>query len=111
MQLGAFIFAPLNYNSSVLYEFCIATILFVLSQSSFLLTDASYTSKSIFFNLSFFFILGITYRNNLLSRSLQGLQNVLDQEMMKYWDDLYNLTDNYTDGWLSSGTISLRIGY
>lgn len=41
----------------------------------------------------------------MISQSLQGLQAVLDQEMMKYWDDLYNMTDNYTDGWISSGTI------
>lgn len=34
---------------------------------------------------------------------MQGLNKVLDQEMIKLWNDLYNSTDNYTDGWLSSG--------
>lgn len=37
------------------------------------------------------------------SRLMQGLNKVLDQEMIKLWNDLYNSTDNYTDGWLSSG--------
>jgi hypothetical protein len=25
--------------------------------------------------------------------------------MVKVWNDLYNLTDKYTDGWLSSGIL------
>ncbi|RRT82343.1 hypothetical protein B296_00018437 [Ensete ventricosum] len=34
---------------------------------------------------------------------MQGLNKVLGQEMIKLWNDLYNSTDSYTDGWLSSG--------
>ncbi|XP_072998074.1 protein phosphatase EYA isoform X3 [Typha latifolia] len=33
----------------------------------------------------------------------EGLHNILDEKMIKIWDDLYNLTDSYTDRWLSSG--------
>ncbi|XP_062227851.1 eyes absent homolog isoform X3 [Phragmites australis] len=33
---------------------------------------------------------------------LLGLEKILDQHMVKVWDDLYSLTDKYTDGWLSS---------
>lgn len=49
------------------------------------------------------------YRHRAITEKYsKGLQNVLDQELMKYWDDLYNLTDNYTDGWLSSGRAFLQ---
>ena len=37
---------------------------------------------------------------------LQGLHNTFDQDMIKVWDDLYDMTDSYTDRWLSSGTLS-----
>lgn len=40
------------------------------------------------------------------SPPFQGLSSVFDQEMIKHWDDLYNTTDAYTDGWLSSGILS-----
>jgi len=36
---------------------------------------------------------------------LQGLEKILDQHMVKVWNDLYSLTDKYTDGWLSSGIL------
>ncbi|XP_039842054.1 eyes absent homolog isoform X1 [Panicum virgatum] len=32
----------------------------------------------------------------------KGLEKILDQHTVKVWNDLYSLTDNYTDGWLSS---------
>ncbi|XP_010935000.1 protein phosphatase EYA [Elaeis guineensis] len=46
----------------------------------------------------------LAYRHRSIAQKYaQGLQKVLDQEMIKLWNDLYNLTDSYTDGWLSSG--------
>ncbi|KAF5195395.1 Eyes absent-like protein [Thalictrum thalictroides] len=39
---------------------------------------------------------------------LQGLQNILDQGLIKSTDDLYDLTDNYTDRWLSSARAFLE---
>lgn len=36
---------------------------------------------------------------------MQGLHKVLDQQMIKLWNDLYSLTDSYTGGWLSSGML------
>ncbi|WOL18276.1 hypothetical protein Cni_G27069 [Canna indica] len=46
----------------------------------------------------------LAYRHRSISEKYsQGLNKVLDQEMIKIWKDLYYLTDKYTDGWLSSG--------
>lgn len=39
----------------------------------------------------------------LLSLSLQGLRPLIDSETMSVLDELYNVTDEYTDRWLSSG--------
>lgn len=39
----------------------------------------------------------------------QGLQSIFDQEMLSFLDELYSMTDEYTDRWLSSGILSLRI--
>ncbi|XP_078438311.1 eyes absent-like protein isoform X2 [Wolffia australiana] len=45
----------------------------------------------------------LAYRLRLASQKYeQGLHSILDKEMIKLWDDLYNLTDRYCDGWLSS---------
>ncbi|OVA01286.1 hypothetical protein BVC80_1653g102 [Macleaya cordata] len=45
----------------------------------------------------------LAYRHRIIAHKYaQGLHNVLDQDMMKQWDDLYELTDIYTDKWLSS---------
>ncbi|KAF3789293.1 Eyes absent-like protein 4 [Nymphaea thermarum] len=45
----------------------------------------------------------LAYRYRIIAkRYAQGLHEVLDQETIKLWDDLYDLTDSYTDGWLSS---------
>lgn len=33
----------------------------------------------------------------------QGLHSFLNQEMIKDLDELYDMTDKYTDRWLSSG--------
>ncbi|KAJ8465896.1 hypothetical protein OPV22_028448 [Ensete ventricosum] len=46
----------------------------------------------------------LAYRHRLIAQKYsQGLNKVLGQEMIKLWNDLYNSTDSYTDGWLSSG--------
>ncbi|XP_040987516.1 eyes absent homolog isoform X2 [Juglans microcarpa x Juglans regia] len=38
----------------------------------------------------------------------QGLHNFFDQEAMKLWDELYDVTDKYTDRWLSSARAFLE---
>ncbi|KAF8380686.1 hypothetical protein HHK36_028176 [Tetracentron sinense] len=51
----------------------------------------------------------LAYRHRFIAQKYaQGLRNVLDQEMMKLWDDLYDLTDSYTDRWLSSARAFLE---
>lgn len=45
----------------------------------------------------------LAYRHRVIAQKYkQGLHGVCDQGMIKLWDDLYDLTDNYTDRWLSS---------
>ncbi|XP_042388652.1 eyes absent homolog isoform X3 [Zingiber officinale] len=45
----------------------------------------------------------LAYRHRLIAEKYsQGLPKLLDQHLIKHWNDLYNLTDCYTDGWLSS---------
>lgn len=36
---------------------------------------------------------------------MQGLYKILDQQTLKSWNDMYDLTDSYTDGWLLSGML------
>ncbi|XP_043715281.1 eyes absent homolog [Telopea speciosissima] len=51
----------------------------------------------------------LAYRHRLIAdKYTQGLHRVLDQEMIKLWDDLYDLTDSYTDRWLSSARTFLE---
>lgn len=38
----------------------------------------------------------------------QGLETFLSPEQAKEWDDLYEETDSFTDGWLSSGRQKLK---
>ncbi|KAB5573898.1 hypothetical protein DKX38_001092 [Salix brachista] len=46
----------------------------------------------------------LAYRHRTIANKYkQGLHNILDQEMINVWEELYNLTDEYTDRWLSSG--------
>ncbi|KAJ1257581.1 hypothetical protein BS78_10G007200 [Paspalum vaginatum] len=40
----------------------------------------------------------------------KGLEKILDQDMLKVSTDLYDLTDKYTDGWLTSVYSSLKVG-
>ncbi|XP_077244940.1 protein phosphatase EYA-like [Tasmannia lanceolata] len=52
----------------------------------------------------------LAYRHRLIAQKYaQGLHRVLDQEMVKLWDNLYNLTDSYTDRWLSSARNFLEL--
>ncbi|KAK9120696.1 hypothetical protein Syun_018313 [Stephania yunnanensis] len=51
----------------------------------------------------------LAYRYRVIAHKyVQGLRNVLDEERMKQWDDLYHLTDIYTDRWLSSARAFLE---
>ncbi|KAJ4848016.1 hypothetical protein Tsubulata_009346 [Turnera subulata] len=46
----------------------------------------------------------LAYRHRVIANKYkQGLHNVLDQDKKKMWNELYDLTDEYTDRWLSSG--------
>ncbi|MQL93940.1 hypothetical protein Taro_026590, partial [Colocasia esculenta] len=50
----------------------------------------------------------LAYRHRIIGQKYaQGLRDVLDEGMIKLWNDLYNLTDSYTDGWLSSARTTL----
>ncbi|XP_015866001.3 eyes absent homolog [Ziziphus jujuba] len=45
----------------------------------------------------------LAYRHRVIAHNYkQGLHRFFDQEMIKQWDELYNMTDKYTDRWLSS---------
>ncbi|XP_042479969.1 eyes absent homolog isoform X2 [Macadamia integrifolia] len=51
----------------------------------------------------------LAYRHRLIAdKYTQGLHNVLDQEMIERWDALYDMTDSYTDRWLSSARTFLE---
>ncbi|KAG8476052.1 hypothetical protein CXB51_032858 [Gossypium anomalum] len=51
----------------------------------------------------------LAYRHRIIANKYkQGLHNILDQEMMDLWDALYKMTDEYTDGWLSSARALLE---
>ncbi|KAJ3690945.1 hypothetical protein LUZ61_020109 [Rhynchospora tenuis] len=45
----------------------------------------------------------LAYRHrSIADKYKKGLQNLLDDQLLNAWNDLYNLTDSFTDGWLSS---------
>ncbi|XP_058085929.1 eyes absent homolog isoform X1 [Magnolia sinica] len=45
----------------------------------------------------------LAYRHRVIAQKYaQGLHSMLNQEMIKLWDNLYESTDAYTDKWLSS---------
>ncbi|XVE57468.1 hypothetical protein DITRI_Ditri04bG0092900 [Diplodiscus trichospermus] len=51
----------------------------------------------------------LAYRHRVIANKYkQGLHNIFDQEMMDLWDALYKMTDEYTDGWLSSARTLLE---
>ncbi|KAJ3672617.1 hypothetical protein LUZ60_007338 [Juncus effusus] len=45
----------------------------------------------------------LAYRHRSISEKYKkGLSNLLDQQLVKLWNDLYTVTDDFTDAWLSS---------
>lgn len=49
------------------------------------------------------------YRFRIIAHKYRkGLHCLLDEEMIKSWDKLYNLTDNYTDQWHSAARACLE---
>ncbi|CAB4309680.1 unnamed protein product [Prunus armeniaca] len=51
----------------------------------------------------------LAYRHRFIAhRYKQGLHSFLNQEMIKDLDELYDMTDKYTDRWLSSARIFLE---
>eukprot|EP00262_Sarcandra_glabra_P010894 TRINITY_DN2650_c0_g1_i1.p1 TRINITY_DN2650_c0_g1~~TRINITY_DN2650_c0_g1_i1.p1 ORF type:complete len:322 (-),score=49.69 TRINITY_DN2650_c0_g1_i1:78-1043(-) len=51
----------------------------------------------------------LAYRHRLIAQKYaQGLHSALNQETIKLWDDLYDLTDSYTDKWLSTARAFLE---
>ncbi|XP_043695581.1 eyes absent homolog isoform X2 [Telopea speciosissima] len=51
----------------------------------------------------------LAYRHRFIAdKYTQGLHNVLDQEVIQRWDNLYDMTDSYTDRWLSSARTFLE---
>lgn len=51
----------------------------------------------------------LAYRHRVIAQKYeQGLNSFLNQDMIKLWDDLYALSDNFTDRWLSSARACLE---
>ncbi|XP_074566577.1 protein phosphatase EYA-like isoform X1 [Curcuma longa] len=51
----------------------------------------------------------MAYRHRAIKEKYsQGLYKILDQQTVKSWNDMYDLTDSYTDGWLSSAHAMLK---
>ncbi|PON57063.1 Eyes absent family [Parasponia andersonii] len=51
----------------------------------------------------------LAYRHRAIAHNYKkGLNGFFDQEMVKQWDELYNMTDKYTEGWLSSARTFLE---
>ncbi|PKA47739.1 protein-tyrosine phosphatase [Apostasia shenzhenica] len=51
----------------------------------------------------------LAYRHRAIANKYKkGLRNILDQQTMEQCDDLYTMTDGFTDGWLSSGRALLE---
>ncbi|CAM9001669.1 unnamed protein product [Rhodiola kirilowii] len=46
----------------------------------------------------------LAYRYRTVSKKYQqGLRNIVDRDAIREWNELYEMTDKFTDGWLSSG--------
>ncbi|KAK7842808.1 eyes absent homolog [Quercus suber] len=51
----------------------------------------------------------LAYMHRVIAQKYEkGLHNLFDQETMKLWNELYDITDKYTDGWLSSARAFLE---
>ncbi|CAM9001668.1 unnamed protein product [Rhodiola kirilowii] len=45
----------------------------------------------------------LAYRYRTVSKKYQqGLRNIVDRDAIREWNELYEMTDKFTDGWLSS---------
>ncbi|EPS73027.1 hypothetical protein M569_01732 [Genlisea aurea] len=50
----------------------------------------------------------LAYRHRIIGEKYsKGLHNILNRDLIKLWDSLYELTDSYTDKWLSSARACL----
>lgn len=51
----------------------------------------------------------LAYRHRVIAEKYKkGLSSIFDQEMMEFWNNIYGVTDSYTDGWLSSARACLE---
>ncbi|XP_021765675.1 eyes absent homolog 4-like [Chenopodium quinoa] len=51
----------------------------------------------------------LAYRHRIIAQKYkQGLHTILDQKKIELWNNLYEITDSYTDGWLSSARTLLQ---
>ncbi|KAM7493965.1 hypothetical protein LguiB_028574 [Lonicera macranthoides] len=51
----------------------------------------------------------LAYRHRIIAQKYKkGLHSVFDEDMAKFWNDLYDVTDRYTDRWLSSARACLE---
>ncbi|KAI3457216.1 hypothetical protein Pfo_013879 [Paulownia fortunei] len=51
----------------------------------------------------------LAYRHRVIAEKYRkGLYNILNQDLIKLWDGLYDLTDTYTEKWLSSARACLE---
>ncbi|KAL2901452.1 Eyes absent-like protein [Bienertia sinuspersici] len=51
----------------------------------------------------------LAYRHRIISQKYkQGLHSILDRKKIEFWNDLYKMTDSYTDKWLSSARTLLQ---
>ncbi|KAK6157169.1 hypothetical protein DH2020_011417 [Rehmannia glutinosa] len=51
----------------------------------------------------------LAYRHRVIAQKYRkGLYNILNQDLIKLWDSLYDLTDTYTEKWLSSARACLE---
>ncbi|KAL6553980.1 hypothetical protein OROMI_019653 [Orobanche minor] len=51
----------------------------------------------------------LAYRYRVIAENYhKGLRNILNQDVIKLWDSLYDLTDTYTEKWLSSARACLE---
>ncbi|KAI5641867.1 hypothetical protein M9H77_00343 [Catharanthus roseus] len=51
----------------------------------------------------------LAYRHRAIAHKYKkGLHSILDEEMIKSWENLYHMTDSFTDKWLSSARMCLE---
>ncbi|XP_059656759.1 eyes absent homolog [Cornus florida] len=51
----------------------------------------------------------LAYRHRIIAHKYKkGLHGMFSHDMIKFWDDLYDVTDSYTDRWLSSARACLE---